>query len=170
MTTPAITAHAPVHHDAARRAGEQALYDRYRDRLLRSVRAAVRAPDETIEDACAFAWLQLVATRPEHGPRVFAWLRAVAVHEAIRLARLDRRYEGCDAEWAVDPRLPDVETLVEAREAGRALRSLRDRQRRILVLFLAGYSYEEIAERTGDTVRTVERQLLRGRARLRRDV
>ncbi|MGZ4246591.1 MAG: RNA polymerase sigma factor [Solirubrobacteraceae bacterium] len=47
------------------------------------------------------------------------------------------------------------------------LLSLPARQRQLLGLHGAGLTYEEIAERTGDSRRTVERQLLRGRARLR---
>ena len=46
------------------------------------------------------------------------------------------------------------------------LLSLPARQRQLLGLHGAGLTYEEIAAHTGDSRRTVERQLLRGRARL----
>jgi RNA polymerase sigma factor (sigma-70 family) len=167
MNDPAVTHAAPAHRRTALRGDEHALYEQRQARLLRSVRSAVNAPAETIEDACSFAWLQLIRTQPEHGPRLFAWLRTVAVHEAIRLAQRDVRVDRCEPEWTVDPRLPDVDTVVAARETVQAISSLRERQRRILLLHLAGYSYSEIAERTGDTLRTVERQLLRSRGRLR---
>lgn len=62
---------------------------------------------------------------------------------------------------------PEPDTIIDAREAVRAVTSLRQRQRRILLLQLAGYSYREIAERSGDTVLTVERYLLRARGRVR---
>jgi RNA polymerase sigma factor (sigma-70 family) len=145
----------------------ESLYRLHHVRLVWAVRASVKAPTETIEDACSFAWLQLMRTEPEGGPKLFAWLRTVAIHEAIRLAKRDAHFGNNDAEQNVDARLIDLNTAVEARETARAIGSLRERQRRILLLHLAGYSYKEIAEHTGDTVRTVERQLLRGRQRLR---
>jgi RNA polymerase sigma factor (sigma-70 family) len=46
------------------------------------------------------------------------------------------------------------------------LRTLTDRQRQFLALQAAGLTYAEIAERTGTTLRTVERQILRGRHKL----
>jgi RNA polymerase sigma factor (sigma-70 family) len=46
------------------------------------------------------------------------------------------------------------------------LRGLTDRQRQFLALQGSGLTYAEIAERTGTTLRTVERQILRGRHKL----
>lgn len=57
--------------------------------------------------------------------------------------------------------------MVAGRLCLEELRSLPERQRRILLLFAFGFTYVEIAERTGDTVRTVERQLCRARQGLR---
>jgi RNA polymerase sigma factor (sigma-70 family) len=48
------------------------------------------------------------------------------------------------------------------------LRGLTDRQRQFLALQAAGLTYAEIAERTGTTLRTVERLILRGRHKLTR--
>ncbi|MBV9167551.1 MAG: sigma-70 region 4 domain-containing protein, partial [Solirubrobacterales bacterium] len=58
------------------------------------------------------------------------------------------------------------ERLFDARGAIEAAR-LSDRQQRILILHLAGFSYGETAALTGDSVRTVERELLRARGRIR---
>ena len=60
-----------------------------------------------------------------------------------------------------------TDALVEDRERLRLMRLLPERQQRILWLHALGLSYQEIAAYTGDTTRTVERQLLRGRARIR---
>ena len=60
-----------------------------------------------------------------------------------------------------------TDALVEDREQLKLIRQLPERQQRILWLHALGLSYEEIAAYTGDTPRTVERQLLRGRSRLR---
>jgi RNA polymerase sigma factor (sigma-70 family) len=165
--TAAVLNPAPANKRHASQQDVDALYRKHNARLLRAVRMAVTAPAETIEDACSFAWLQLMRTEPDTGPTIFAWLRTVAVREAIRLAKRDARFGHNEAEQNVDTRLPDLETVVEAKEAVRSLSALRQRQSRILMLHLSGYSYQEIAERTGNTVRTVERQLLRGRKRLR---
>ena len=60
----------------------------------------------------------------------------------------------------------DVETECAAREALDAVAALPARQARVLGLHVAGYSYAEIGERTGDTYRTVDRQMARARRAL----
>ena len=60
-----------------------------------------------------------------------------------------------------------TDALVEDREQLKLVRQLPERQQRILWLQGLGLSYEEIAAYTGDTPRTVQRQLLRGRRRIR---
>jgi DNA-directed RNA polymerase specialized sigma24 family protein len=63
---------------------------------------------------------------------------------------------------------PGPDELTELREHLALVRSLPRRQQRFLWLRAAGFSYEEIVEHEpGLTRRTLERQLLRGRARLR---
>jgi DNA-directed RNA polymerase specialized sigma24 family protein len=52
---------------------EAALFDRYHVRLVRVVGRAVTASRQTIEDACAFAWVQLLRSQPRR-QHVFAWL------------------------------------------------------------------------------------------------
>ena len=58
------------------------------------------------------------------------------------------------------------ERIVEVGERFERAR-LTGRERRLLGLQAAGYSYREISRATGDTVRTVERQLWRARRKLR---
>jgi hypothetical protein len=53
--------------------------------------------------------------------------------------------------------------LVEWRDALGTLGSLPERQQRLLWLHAAGLSYAEMARHEGVTLRTVERQLLRGK-------
>lgn len=60
-----------------------------------------------------------------------------------------------------------VEEAAEAREALGLIAQLPERQQRIAALAVTGLSREEIAEVTGDTLRTVDRQLYRARAKLR---
>jgi RNA polymerase sigma factor (sigma-70 family) len=147
---------------------EAVLCAEHNERLIRTVRRAVRTTDENVEDACSFAWMQLMRYQPRRGPTLFAWLKTVAVREAIRLDRRDRRSTPVDdINEALFPSSDSPETQVEARDRLEAVTQLPDRQRRILALKAGGYSYREIADRTGDTIRTVERQLLRARQRIR---
>jgi RNA polymerase sigma factor (sigma-70 family) len=164
--------------------GDEAnLYAEHSVVLLRHVRAAVTTSDAIIEDACAAAWAILLRRQPTRGHTLFAWLRVVAIREAIRMDRAARAlssyeavaaaadYEEAEAEVGKErPRAqPTVsdEPTIRAREALRELARLDERPRRIFALHVAGYSYEEIAQLTGDTVRTVDRQMGRARQRVR---
>jgi DNA-directed RNA polymerase specialized sigma24 family protein len=107
---------------------------------------------------------------------IFAWLRVVAIHEAYRLAAIDRRMRhlerlNIDAhnwqELIADPRTLDE--AVAALEALRTLASLPERQRSDLTLNVAGYSYEEIRALTARrTFTNVSKSLVKARARIRR--
>jgi DNA-directed RNA polymerase specialized sigma24 family protein len=134
-------------------------------RLQAVVSRAVRTSPANVEDACGFAWLQFVRHRPEP-PTAFAWLCTTAVREAIELDRRARRAVGLDqvSEVPADRFLGPAGRLelIATGEQIRAAR-LRLREARVLGLRAAGYSRGEIAERTGDSHRTIDRQL--GRAR-----
>ena len=143
-------------------------------RLERIVRMDVRAPDPVIEDACQFAWSRLV----HHAERVrresaLSWLATTAIHEALKLIRRDDRECSLDAAVAAagDAVLaagaPSSAELFENRERLETIRSLPERQQRLLWLHALGLSYTEIAVHTGCTLRTVERQLLRAKRTLR---
>lgn len=157
------------------RGDEDALYRRHHRDLRRAVARVVRAPDELIEDACQTAWTILLRNQPERDS-IFGWLRVVAIHEAYRLAALDRREtrgerEGSDeADWTdaiADSR--SLDDAIEALEALRALAALPERQRADLTLKVAGYSYQEIAGLTGKrTYTNVNKSLAKARTRIRR--
>jgi len=158
-------------------AGAGDLGDLYRalsPRLEQIVRFDVRAPDAVIEDACQFAWSRLV----HHADRVrresaLSWLAKTAVHEALKLIRREHRELLLDAvvEWLDEPmlgsRLLEPHAVVEHRERLAGLSALPERQQRMIWLHAVGLSYAEIAAHAGCTVRTVERQLLRAKRRLR---
>src|SRR4051794_37474200 len=57
--TVAATQTPTVHGD------EERLFVALADQLFRTVRAIVHGPDAMIEDACSFAWLQLVRCQPD---------------------------------------------------------------------------------------------------------
>jgi len=137
------------------RGDEAELYRRHHRDLHRAVARVVRAPHELIEDACQTAWAILLRNQPDRHS-IFGWLRVVAIHEAYRLSALGRREM-----LLVPPRSdqPDwTDTIVDSRtlddairtlDALEALASLPQRQRTDLVLKVAGFSYDEIAELTG---------------------
>ena len=150
------------------------LYVELARRLEQTVRKEVRASAPLIEDACQFAWWRLVV----HAHRVqrkaaLSWLAKTAVHEGLKLIRreerdlsLDARLEG-GGEASLFGRSPGPDELAEQRAQLELLCVLPSRQRMVLVLQAAGFSYEETAVGLGMSRRTVERQIMRGRQELR---
>jgi RNA polymerase sigma factor (sigma-70 family) len=164
MTTKTTTAPAVLQGD------EDQLFHTHARRLRSIVRMKVNTTDENIEDACAYAWMQLVRCQPCRDT-VFAWLRTVAVNEAIRLHRKQHACPTCDIDGLEHPALRDLRCDPEAQDelidALDALASLRDRQRLILGLYALGLRHKEIAEVTGHTMRSVGRQMVRARRAVR---
>lgn len=142
-------------------------------RLLRIVRAAVRAPDPVVEDACQFAWSRLMHNRERiQRDTALAWLAATAMHEAVKLVRragrdLSLEAVGEDGSHVALAAGRGPDAVAEARERLASLTSLTQRQQQLLWLRGLGLSYEEIARRHGCTSRAVERQLQRARTKLR---
>ncbi|HET7051701.1 MAG TPA: sigma-70 family RNA polymerase sigma factor [Solirubrobacteraceae bacterium] len=150
------------------------LYGQLSKRLERIVRRDVRAPDPVIEDACQFAWVTLVSHRDRvRQATTLPWLVKTAQHEAFKLVRRDGRDHSLEAtlEQAGDGKMrlsaPDPEELAVAHDRLGQLERLPARQQRLMWLQGFGLSYAEMARHTGDTTRTVERQLLRARQAVR---
>jgi len=169
MTIP----NAVVHPLSPRLLGDEAeLFSKHNEHLVRSVRHAVHASDALIEDACSFAWMQLMRCQPRR-ETAFAWLRVVAIREAWALSRRERRALSLDEPLGGDggglvDTIPgvDLDVTVAAREALRCVAALRPLHRRTFARHLAGLSYEEIGAETGQTWRQVSRHLSRSRAAL----
>ena len=163
------------HHPAPAppRGDEDALYRRHHRNLQRAVARAVNAPRELIEDACQTAWTILLRTQPDRARD----LRLAARRRHPRglppqphrtatphLEDLDHS-EGWDAVIADRVTIDDT---IEARRALERLAELPDRQRRDLVLRVAGFTYREIAQITGGrTYTNVNKHLRKARARIR---
>jgi DNA-directed RNA polymerase specialized sigma24 family protein len=150
-----------------------ALYRETHGRLRRIVSAAANTTTSNVDDACAFAWSQL--TRRPHldaaaSAGITRWLATTATREAIRLDRLDRRCEPLhDHDFRRPGDLPSASAALESREAVQELLApATDRQRRLIIFVALGLSYREMAAAEGSTHRTVDRQLHRGRERIRR--
>lgn len=147
----------------------ESLYRSLSLRLERIVRRDVAVAEPVVEDACQFAWGKLVShATVVRRESVLTWLAQTAIHEALRLARRDAR-EPCVADGAVvlPEREPDPQEVAAQRARIEDIAQLPARQQRVVWLQALGLSYSEIAMLSGCTVRTVERQLLRARRRLR---
>jgi len=166
--------HATVNQAGSDLGDVAELYASLSAQLQRIVGMDVRAPRPLIEDACQFAWNRLWLHRGQvHRETALSWLVTTAVHEALRLLRLQAGLLSLEREieelgdCAVSRHAPPAADLYELRTRLEIIRSLSQRQQRLLWLHGLGFSYAEIAARTGSTPRTVERQLLRGKRKLR---
>ena len=153
---------------------EAELYRTLAARLERIVRAEVTAPAEVVEDACHHAWTKLINhSERVHRDTALAWLVRTAVREAWKLSRREWRETSLEAatdgagEASIPERLPGPAERVEFRERLAELGHLSERQRRLVWLRAAGLSHVEMAAYTGDSVRTVERQIVRATHRMR---
>jgi len=149
------------------------LFARYDRQLRDRVRGMVNTSEANIEDACMFAWVQLLRYELDEVDAAYSWLSTVAVREAVRLDRADRRTRPLPVDEhgvAIEP--ADTRDGPAARDmlahAGAVIQDagLSTRQLQMISLQLWGLTYDEIAARTGDSPRTVERQILRARAKL----
>jgi RNA polymerase sigma factor (sigma-70 family) len=155
------------------RGDEGELYRALSARVLRLVDRQVRTSPENVEDACHFAWVAFLRhTDDLHRDSALAWLTTTAVHEAYKLIGREKRAASLDQalESGLDPpaRATSNEPLDRAHQHEQLglVRQLPERQQRIVLLQAAGLSHAEIAATTGDTERTVQRQLYRARSTL----
>jgi RNA polymerase sigma factor (sigma-70 family) len=148
---------------------EAELYARYAPKLGRIVARMVRTSNANVEDACAHAWLQMLRYQPAR-ERLLGWLVLTGTREAVRLdhraRREDELIDARASRRAVTLSIEGRLDVLAAREAIAAA-GLRQREAEILAAHVAGYSYAEIGLATQITPRTVERQLLRARRKLR---
>jgi RNA polymerase sigma factor (sigma-70 family) len=150
-----------------------ALYTTFAARLVALVAARIRAPRDTIEDACAMAWETLLTRTHVSLQRdsVRGWLLRVAEREALRLVGDQQRQRPSDTLPPLVDLSADTAHLATERMADdqrRAdLAALKPAQQRALVLHAAGYTYDEIADLTASTRTAVNRRITEGRAALR---
>jgi RNA polymerase sigma factor (sigma-70 family) len=114
------------------------------------------------------------ATTPDR-EHLYGWLLRTATREAIKPDQRARRTiplrtgdeDNRVAEPADERARPELGVELLAARDVVAAAAMSARERRIVGLHAAGLSYTEISNVTGDSERTVERQLLRGRRKLR---
>lgn len=157
------------------RGDETALFSEHYERLVRVTQRALHGDSaharQVAEDAVADTWVIFLRAQPRR-ETAFAWLRAVAFHEALRILRRERRETAVEhldeglvdrAAAAFGPDAPSPELVAEAREALGAVAQLPRAQRDVYALLAGGYTYAEIAAQLGLSVRQVDRRLRRAR-------
>lgn len=153
----------------------EALYAAKSTELHHAVRRAVNIPEDLVEDACSYAWCQLIANeRIAAETTSFGWLYVVALRQGYVLSGRLRREPAVGLPTELPQQTlatPDswraVERHLELETRRVLLAQIPERKRQLVLLHAAGFSYQEIARMTGDTLRTVERQLLRAKRALR---
>jgi len=175
---------APLHDvlDRAQRGDGEAFAELYRrfSRRVFGLCFHVLGAREDAEDATGEVFLRArtALSRYDGSVPLGAWLTKVAVNHCVdrlRHRRREARLFSSDAEEALDARAPEPSPLAEmmAEEERAALATavatLPDRYRVPLVLrYSAEMSYDDIAERLGQTRQEVATSLFRAKQRLRR--
>ncbi len=147
------------------------LYAAHSARLRRIVKSGVRTQEAVIEDACQAAWSRLIPRVSTVNPEArLSWLVTTASREAIKLTRRAERDVSLEVLGAAEVELPVVagpEETVAWRERLHGVGALPVRQQQLVWLAGLGLNYEEMADYTRSSRRTVERQLLRAKHALR---
>ena len=153
----------------AQRGDEAKLFERHGQQLVRMVQGRTGVRRDVAEDACAFAWVQLLRRQPER-EAILGWLFVVALNEARRRLRAPVECEFAETNLSARPYgacLQDLDATIEAHEALEEIACLGEQKVRIFSLHLAGLTYEEISAATGYSARQVDRHTVPARARVR---
>ena len=169
--------HDPMKSTTTRLARIAAMHRQHARELERRVARRARAEPQTIEDACSFAWMQLIThpsidlDEPSHG--ALAWITRTAVHEAWRLEARRARDELLD-EVALRRELrqreqttPGVDQLAAQRARLDLVAQIPPRPRRFLLRQALGHSYREIAADETVSLTTTNKQIARAKRLLR---
>ena len=154
-----------------------ALYAEHSASLERLVAKRASTDPDTIQDACAFAWTQLlthehVDLTPPHW-RSLAWLTQTAIREAWRLHERACRTVGADEitlEILAAARgryMPAADTIAVQHDRLQLVAQIPERPRRFLLRQALGYSYAEISAHERATLTTTNKQIAGAKRLLR---
>jgi RNA polymerase sigma factor (sigma-70 family) len=142
------------------------LYIELSPQLRRILGAHLQVPECVLEDACQSAWTTLLTDPAQiDRPRMLSWLATTARREVLAMlkrAEIEQRVLG----QSPPPEPEDPQRSAEFWERLGRVRRLSRRRQRIVWMQGMGFRYEEIAAETGETVRSVERQLEAARRQL----
>ena len=162
----------PLAGDLRMKARFDELYARHGPELLRYLRRLTGSMEDAgdlLQETFLRLWEQ---PAPEDIENVRAWLFRVAANLAQNQRRSEqrlRRRERASIDVA-DPVSSSEEQLEARRRVEKALASVDDRGRRVLLLFAEGFTYREIAAITGIEPGYVGVLMQRARAEFRRRV
>lgn len=154
-----------------------ALHREHALRLVQRVARRAHADDHTIEDACSFAWVQLL-THPtvdlglQHA-HALGWLTQTATREAWRLAAARARERPLDhaaIEYEQHTRgqlAPAADRLADQHSRVALVADIPERPRRFVLRLALGYSYREIAAAEHVSHTTTNKQIARAKRHLR---
>lgn len=153
-----------------------ALYRRHAGQLERRVARCAYSDPSTIEDACSFAWLQLLthtAVELSTPGDALGWLRRTAIREVWRLDARRARDRVLD-HLAIERELQLREHTAPAADAVAAQHARLDlvaqvpeRPRRFLMRLALGHTYREIAADENVSATTANKQIARAKRLLR---
>lgn len=156
---------------------QQSVSSLYAQHAAKVERLVARQAGGDVEDACQTAWERLLSHEEVdvQSRGVIQWLVITAAREAWKRSRKRElpfeTLRGNDEAESFDPAgsAPDpLAVVLERDDSRRRLARLTDREREFLALQALGFTYTEIAQATGASPRTAERQILRARRKLRR--
>lgn len=149
---------------------EERLFITHAIKLRRVVAANVHTSAANVDDACAFAWLQLVDRQPRR-QMIFAWLATVAIRDALRRDGRDRRTVDVDemSEVLTGTRTTAVEAeeRIVICEVLEQLTGVHPRKRQMLLMHTAGFSCNEIAAEHGIEVARARELIYQARLQMR---
>jgi len=169
--------HDPMKSTATRLDRIAVMHREHARELERRVARRARAEPQTIEDACSFAWMQLITHRsidldgPSYG--ALAWITRTAVHEAWRLEARRARDELLDdvalkrelRQW--EQTAPGADLIAAQRARLDLVAQIPQRPRRFLLRQAVGHSYREIAADEMVSLTTTNKQIARAKRLLR---
>ena len=164
-------------HAATRTEQIAALHHEHAARLEQCVARRAHTDRETIEDACSFAWLQLlthaaIELDPPYA-RALGWLTQTATREVWRLAAARARerpldHAAIEREQRRRGQLAPAADQVAAQHSRLALvAAIPEHSRRFLLRLALGYSYREIAAAECVSHTTTNRRISRAKRHLR---
>jgi len=168
----------PTSTATARNEQIAAMHREYARQLERRVERRARASPETIEDACSFAWLQLLTHTyidldAPTTERALGWLTQTATREAWRL-EARRRRDGLADQVVLERELRlreqtalATDEIVAQRERLALVAPIPERPRRFLLRLALGHSYREIAVEESVSLTATNHQIARAKRLLR---
>lgn len=145
------------------RGDESDLFETYNSRLRTSVYRAVNVSEAIVDDACSYAWEELLRIQPRRDV-IFRWLRTTAIREAWRLRDRTERDLLSHTPEDYHPGLSDKTiTVTYAHELVDMIRSLPPHQARILMMIALGHRHRDISARLGISTRSVRKAVRRAR-------